>query len=123
MRGVCGLGGWQWLFLVGSGPGSEKLEEPRRRYTNPHQIEGMFTVVVGIIFITLFPLQTSNPVPLLGFRYFNERETYILTRRVLLDDPSKIHARPHISWKEVKAAVSTSRLPVPRLSDFLTCVR
>lgn len=72
----------------------------------PRQIEGMFTVVVGIIFLALFPRQTSKPVSLLGVRYFNEREAYILTQRILLDDPSKLHAKSHVSWAELRQTVT-----------------
>jgi hypothetical protein len=75
----------------------------------------MFTVVVGVIFITLFPKQVANPVSLTGIRYFNKRETYILAKRVLLDDPSKIHAKAHVSWVELKRAVGH----IPSLEGIL----
>lgn len=88
MRGVRGLAGWQWLFLI----------------------EGMFTIVIGILFITFFPKSPSNPVSIMGIRYFNEREIHILSRRVLLDDPSKIHTHTHISAAEIKAALTNWRL-------------
>ncbi|CAK7221697.1 hypothetical protein SEUCBS140593_004654 [Sporothrix eucalyptigena] len=88
MRGVRGLAGWQWLFLI----------------------EGMFTVVVGILFISLFPKSPANPVSILGFRYFSDREIHVLSRRVLLDDPSKIHTHTHISKQELKNALTNWRL-------------
>ncbi|KJR89056.1 transporter [Sporothrix schenckii 1099-18] len=88
MRGVRGLAGWQWLFLI----------------------EGMITVAIGILFITFFPKSPSNPVSILGIRYFNEREVHILSRRVLLDDPSKIHTHTHISKQEIKNALTNWRL-------------
>jgi hypothetical protein len=62
--------------------------------------------MIGIIFICLFPKENSNPVSLLGVRYFNERESHILLKRILLDDPSKIHNKPHITKQEVKDTVS-----------------
>ncbi|KAL2125017.1 hypothetical protein VTJ04DRAFT_1382 [Mycothermus thermophilus] len=88
MRGICGLGGWQWLFLL----------------------EGLFTVLVGLIFLALFPKSTAHPVSLLGLRYFNEREAQILTQRVLRDDPTKFQPRRNVSLAEVKAAFSNWRI-------------
>lgn len=83
MRGVAGLGGWQWMFLI----------------------EGIFSVLVGLIFLALFPKNTSNPVSLLGFRLFTEKESQILTKRILRDDPSKISAKPNISRQEMRNVV------------------
>lgn len=70
------------------------------------QLEGLFTVLVGILFLCLFPKSPSNPVSLLGYRYFSERESQILQQRVLREDPSKIQARESVSMAEVKATVS-----------------
>ena len=80
-----------------------------RQVSDVEQLEGLFTIVAGVIFITLFPKNTGNPVATLGFRYFNERDTYILSQRVLIDDPTKVHVRPHVSWEEVKRTVSCPR--------------
>ncbi|KAK1770208.1 major facilitator superfamily domain-containing protein [Phialemonium atrogriseum] len=88
MRGIAGLGGWQWLFLI----------------------EGMFTVVVGIIFLLLFPQSTSKPVSLVGIRLFSERESYILTSRVLADDPQKEHAKSYVTPAELKHTLTNWRL-------------
>ncbi|KAF7562300.1 hypothetical protein G7046_g1807 [Stylonectria norvegica] len=88
MRGVGGLSGWQWLFIL----------------------EGAFTVAVGLLFLSLFPDSVNNPISLLGVGAFNEREAYILTKRVVLDDPSKIHIKTHVSRKEVKNVVTNWRL-------------
>ena len=66
----------------------------------------MFTVVVGAVFLFFFPKSPTDPVSLLGYRYFTEREAHILSHRVLLDDPRKIHKRQHISRQEIKSAVS-----------------
>ncbi|KAH6680035.1 alternative sulfate transporter [Plectosphaerella plurivora] len=88
MRGIRGLAGWQWLFII----------------------EGMFTIVVGIVFIALFPRSTSNPVSLLGYRFITERESQILTARVLRDDPSKAHAKTHVSRTELKNALTNWKL-------------
>lgn len=74
--------------------------------TRDTQIEGAFTVLVGVVFISIFPRSPANPVSLLGYRYFSEREAQILHQRVILDDPTKLQPRPNVSRAEVKAAVS-----------------
>lgn len=69
------------------------------------KLEGLFTILIGICFVALCPRGTSDPSSLLGFRYFNERESYILTQRVLLDDPTKHQLHKTIPWAEIKSAV------------------
>lgn len=66
---------------------------------------------MGFLFIALFPRSPSNPVSLLGFNYFTEREAQILTARVVRDDPSKVHAKTHVSRGELKDAVSANAEP------------
>jgi hypothetical protein len=101
-----GLAGWQWLFMVG---------QALRVYLFPIltsnlilQIEGLFGVVIGVIFIALVPKSTSNPVSSFGIRFFSERDAYILTQRILLDDLSKVRAKENISKKEIKSFVSNA---------------
>ncbi|KAM5344981.1 hypothetical protein ACJ41O_010843 [Fusarium nematophilum] len=86
--GVAGLAGWQWLFIL----------------------EGIFTILVGFVFLSLFPDSTYNPVSLLKVRIFSEEEARILTRRVLLDDPSKVHVKPNVSKQEFKNVMTNWRL-------------
>lgn len=74
--------------------------------TSIQQIEGIFTVLVGCLFLVFFPQSTGKPVSLMGFRYFDERESHILTTRVVRDDPTKLHTKAHVSWKEFKDCVS-----------------
>jgi hypothetical protein len=89
MRGIGGRAGWFWLFLL----------------------EGLFTILVGCIFISLFPLSPVRPVPWLAkLQYFNEREKTILLQRVLLDDPSKRHPGHNISKAEFKSVFTNWRL-------------
>ncbi|KAM0434053.1 hypothetical protein ACHAPT_003998 [Fusarium lateritium] len=88
MRGIAGLAGWQWLFII----------------------EGIFTLLVGLIFLSLFPDSTYNPVSLLKIRLFTEEEARILTKRILLDDPSKIHVKPQITKQEFKNVMTNWRL-------------
>ncbi|KAG7666024.1 uncharacterized protein J8A68_000454 [[Candida] subhashii] len=68
MRGVGGLAGWRWLFLI----------------------EGIFTLLIGISsFFLMVPsaLQTKNWLYRNG--WFTEREEKIVVNRVLRDDPTK----------------------------------
>ncbi|KAK0656875.1 alternative sulfate transporter [Cercophora newfieldiana] len=88
MRGICGLGGWQWLFLI----------------------EGILTVLAGVIFLTLFPSSPSNPTTLLHHVYFTPRESQILHRRILLDDATKAQTHRHVSLSELKHTLSNWRL-------------
>ncbi|KAJ4248370.1 hypothetical protein NW762_012700 [Fusarium torreyae] len=88
MRGVAGLAGWQWLFII----------------------EGIFTVLVGIAFLLTFPDEVIKPVSILKVRYFTERESQILYQRVLRDDPSKAQVGQHVTMKEIKSALTNWRL-------------
>jgi hypothetical protein len=76
----------------------------------------MITVVIGIVFLTNFPNEVANPVSLLKFRYFTEREALILSERVLRDDPSKRQVRTHVTWDEFRSTVSAM------LSTGLRCL-
>ncbi|KAI8666545.1 MFS domain-containing protein [Fusarium keratoplasticum] len=88
MRGVAGLAGWQWLFIL----------------------EGIFTILVGIAFLVTFPTQVAKPVSLLGFRYFNEREAQILYERVLRDDPTKAQVKQSVTWEEMRNVLTDWKL-------------
>ncbi|KAM0343595.1 hypothetical protein ACHAPU_008346 [Fusarium lateritium] len=88
MRGVGGLGGWQWLFII----------------------EGLFTILVGTLFFILFPDSPFNPVSVFKYGIFTEREKHILTRRILVDDPTKIHAKPNVTKEEFKNVMTNWRL-------------
>ncbi|KAL2206535.1 alternative sulfate transporter [Sarocladium strictum] len=96
MRGISGLSGWQWLFLI----------------------EGMLTILVAIAFVAFFPRSTERPISLLGVRYFSENEAKILTARVLRDDPSKIHTHVNVKKEEFKATFTNWRL----LSHIITTI-
>jgi hypothetical protein len=76
------------------------------------QIEGLFGIIVGVLFTALFPKSPANPVNLLRFRYFTERESAILVRRVLLDDHTKDHTSKNVTREELKRAVRR---------DYLEC--
>ncbi|KAI0469690.1 major facilitator superfamily domain-containing protein [Xylariaceae sp. FL0804] len=86
-----GVAGWRWLFIV----------------------EGAITVGVGIIFMLLLPPVVGNGKPLISFgrwSYFNSRESYILLRRVLLDDPTKTAGHLRISGSDVWKTVKNPRI-------------
>lgn len=68
MRGVAGMAGWRWLFLL----------------------EGIFTLCIGISgFYLMVPsaVQTKNWMHPKG--WFTEREEKIVVNRILRDDPTK----------------------------------
>lgn len=79
------------------------------------QLEGLFTVSIGILFITLFPKGVNQPTSLTGIRYFSKRETYILSTRVLLDDPSKQHKGENITLRELLSTFTNWKL-VPHIA-------
>ncbi|EGC45906.1 alternative sulfate transporter [Histoplasma capsulatum var. duboisii H88] len=84
MRGIRGLAGWQWLFII----------------------EGLITILVGFLFIAVFPKNPENPTSLFGFHYFTEREAAFLSRRVIADDPRKAKGGNSISLKQLKGALT-----------------
>lgn len=86
MRGIGGLEGWKWLFLI----------------------EGAITFIIGMAsFYLMVPsaVQTKNWMHPKG--WFTEREEKIVVNRVLRDDPSKgdMHNRqtltPKMIWKAI----------------------
>ncbi|CAH00486.1 uncharacterized protein KLLA0_D07370g [Kluyveromyces lactis] len=87
MRGIGGLAGWQYLFLL----------------------EGILTFFIGLTgFYLMVPsaVQTKNWMHPKG--WFTEREEKIVVNRVLRDDPSKgdMHNRQPISFKLIWSAIS-----------------
>ncbi|KAI0108004.1 MFS general substrate transporter [Hypoxylon sp. NC0597] len=86
-----GVAGWRWLFIV----------------------EGAITIGIGIIFILFLPPKVGNGSPLISFgrwSYFNRRESYILVRRVILDDPAKTTNHLRISGSDVWTTVRNPRI-------------
>lgn len=82
MRGIGGLAGWRWLFII----------------------EGVLTLLIGIwSFHAMVPsaLQTKSKLNPKG--WFTEREEKIVVNRVLRDDPSKgdMNNRQPLSLKQV----------------------
>ncbi|CAJ2504093.1 Uu.00g114870.m01.CDS01 [Anthostomella pinea] len=86
-----GVAGWRWLFIV----------------------EGAITVGVGLIFMLFLPPSVGNGSPLISFgrwSYFTPRESYIVARRVLLDDPTKTSGHLRITGSDVWETVKNPRI-------------
>ncbi|KAI7780593.1 hypothetical protein LA080_015876 [Diaporthe eres] len=87
MRGVAGIEGWRWLFLL----------------------EALASLIIGILsFLFLVPGPTQTKTWWNPRGYFTEREEKIIVNRVLRDDPSKsdMHNREPITlpmlWKSLR---------------------
>lgn len=85
MRGVAGMAGWRWLFII----------------------EGLFTLMIGIsAFYLMVPsaVQTKNWLHPKG--WFTDRQVKIVVNRVLRDDPSKgdMHNRQGLNVKMIAKA-------------------
>lgn len=82
MRGIGGITGWQWLFII----------------------EGGIGLVIGIwSFYLMVPsaVQTKNKLHPKG--WFTEREEKIVVNRILRDDPSKggMHNRQALTFRQI----------------------
>ncbi|ERS97610.1 MFS transporter [Sporothrix schenckii 1099-18] len=88
MRGLAGLAGWQWLFIL----------------------EGIFTVLTGVVFVTLFPGLPSHPVSFAGVRYFSDRELLILRQRKALDDPTAGPLRRRVAWQDLRVTLLSGKV-------------
>ncbi|KPM35928.1 hypothetical protein AK830_g10651 [Neonectria ditissima] len=84
-----GLKSWQWLFLI----------------------DGLFTLVVGVLFIFIMPRSAANTMPLCGIKqldFFTREERRILNSRVVLDDPRKGTQLSSIGFKKASQILLTS---------------
>ncbi|RKK72136.1 hypothetical protein BFJ69_g10399 [Fusarium oxysporum] len=89
MPETSGLKKWQWLFII----------------------DGLFTLVVGFVFILIMPRSTTNTLPLAGIKWFDlftAEERDILAKRVILDDPRKHVKLSGISPKTALRILLTS---------------
>ncbi|KAI9730566.1 MAG: hypothetical protein M1834_005807 [Cirrosporium novae-zelandiae] len=97
MRGISNLTGWQWLFII----------------------EGLYTILVGVVYNILMPKSPERPVSAFGISYFTERERQIMVLRTLRDDPSKHHRKRHITREELKNGLLNWKV-YPHLCIILT---
>ncbi|RYP66934.1 hypothetical protein DL771_007508 [Monosporascus sp. 5C6A] len=88
MRGIGGLAGWQWLLLL----------------------EGLWTVLMGVLFGCLFPASLSRPVSFTGLRFFTDREAFILKQRIVQEDPHKHSVSQNIRFKVVLNTLANKKL-------------
>lgn len=107
-----GLEGWRWIFLgmfntLNFWCLSFAVES--RFSVNISLVEGLLTLLIGIVFTLLVPPNVGDGRPLISFgrwSYFTERESHIIRNRVLLDDPRKAKGHIQISrsdiWKTLK---------------------
>lgn len=83
MRGVHGMAGWRWLFLI----------------------EGLFTLTIGIVsyFFLMVPSACQTKKPWNKKGWFNDREVKIVVNRVLRDDPTKgdMHNRQALTFSQI----------------------
>lgn len=99
LRGVAGLTGWQWLFII----------------------EGMLTILVGVVFGLMMPNSPGSPKNILGYSFFTERETHILVNRVIIDDPAKRVKNKYVKWDELRSAFSRWYI-YPQLLVSFCCI-
>ncbi|ETS84140.1 hypothetical protein PFICI_02165 [Pestalotiopsis fici W106-1] len=87
---VRGFATWQWLFFI----------------------EGMMTLFIGVLNLFFFPRSTEDSRTLIpGLCILTNRQEYILTTRLLVDNPSKKDAQKiKISLQDVAKALSNWRI-------------
>jgi len=100
LDGRQGLTGWQWIFIL----------------------EGVFTIVVGILLLLVLPGSPDEPRPLLtrGIVRFSNQDQYILQERLFKDDAEKrVGAQGMaIPWKLVRQTVLHYKRWPTLLSSF-----
>ncbi|KAG0164472.1 hypothetical protein DFQ28_010272 [Apophysomyces sp. BC1034] len=92
MRGICGLEGWKWLFLI----------------------DGIATHIVGLIILFYLPASPSE-----ASGWFDERQTRIAMARIIRDDKSKIDQHKQITWNDCKLTVMDMRLWLHLFAVFI----
>ncbi|EJD04828.1 MFS general substrate transporter [Fomitiporia mediterranea MF3/22] len=86
LRGVAGLEGWKWLFIV----------------------DGIITLFVAVLTWFYLPRNAARTKGgIRGFKsWFDERQVQIAVTRVVRDDPAKRIYESTVNWPDVKDAVT-----------------
>ncbi|KAF9426306.1 hypothetical protein BGZ76_002819 [Entomortierella beljakovae] len=90
MRGVAGLAGWKWLFLI----------------------EGVATTIVGALSFFILPEGPTATKGYLRFSgYLTERQEFIAVTRLIRDDPSKADpSKKVVPKKDIWRALRSTRV-------------
>ncbi|KAF9197188.1 hypothetical protein BGZ49_002524 [Haplosporangium sp. Z 27] len=90
MRGIAGLAGWKWLFLI----------------------DGLATALIGALSFFILPEGPTATKGYLRFSgYLTERQEYIAITRLIRDDSSKVDSsKKVVSKEEVWRAVTSPRV-------------
>jgi len=86
LRGVGGLEGWKWLFIV----------------------DGIITLFVAVATCFYLPKNVARTKGgLRGFKpWFTDRQAQIAVTRVIRDDPAKRHYESIVTWTDVKDTIT-----------------
>ena len=109
LAGSAGLGGWQWLFIS---EWTRVLHDQCAMLTKA-TVDGLFTVLVGLIFLFFLPHgphKTTGLVPVRCLDVFNDRDRHILHTRVIVDDPHKEVDMTDLKPAQILAALVDYRL-------------
>ncbi|KLO83673.1 nicotinamide mononucleotide permease [Fusarium fujikuroi] len=99
MGGIAGLAGWQWLFII----------------------EGIFTLLVFVVFILLLPRSPVHTRPIHGyFDLFTSREREIMHDRIYQEDISKTEAHANITVRDVVAALADYRIWIHTILNLVS---
>ncbi|KAI8845024.1 MFS general substrate transporter [Chytriomyces cf. hyalinus JEL632] len=89
LRGINGLGGWNWMFLI----------------------EGVITVLSAGLFFFVFPRSPYYTKGGLNFGgWFTDRQARIAVTRVVRDDPMKLNYETRVKPSDVVAALTDYRV-------------
>ncbi|KAM0261475.1 hypothetical protein ACHAPA_009795 [Fusarium lateritium] len=99
MGGIGGMAGWQWLFII----------------------EGIFTLLVFLVFILLLPRSPMHTKPIHDlFDLFTSREREVMHDRIYHEDISKTEAHANISFQGIMAALTDYRLWIHTILNLVS---